>query len=95
MVLRIKNFLGLFLIFAVMMKLGEVKAQANMDNLNVYKEAFEGSKPKCTFCHIDKLPKKTDGDHNLNKYGETLKDADGKVTVESIKAAGEAPAPGE
>ncbi len=64
-------------------------AHASIDVVKVYKAAFEGSKPKCNFCHVLALPKKEDGQHDLNAYGQKVKDAGGKeITAEALKSVG-------
>jgi hypothetical protein len=51
------------------------QAWATMDQAKLYKEVFGGEKPKCIVCHVDKLPKKDDGKHDLNEYGKKLEAA--------------------
>lgn len=64
-------------------------AHASTDIVKVYKAAFEGSKPKCKFCHVLALPKKDDGQHDLNEYGQKVKDAGGKeITAQALQAVG-------
>lgn len=71
---------------------GASECQANVEQVKIYKTAFPQSKPQCLFCHIDKLPKKEEGKHQLNAYGlkvkETLKAPDEKPTEETYKALG-------
>lgn len=50
-------------------------AQASVDQAKLYQKVFGGEKPKCIGCHVDKLPKKDDGKHELNEYGRKLKEA--------------------
>lgn len=54
--------------------LGNSLVTANMNQIKLYKAAFPDSKPKCTFCHIDKLPKKDEGMHELNAYGNKVRE---------------------
>lgn len=64
-------------------------AHANTDIVKAYKAAFEGSKPKCSFCHVLALPKKDEGQHDLNEYGQKVKDAGGEeITSEVLKSVG-------
>ena len=58
-----------------------VSAYAGFRQIKAYKEAFPDSKPKCIDCHVSEIPKKDDGQHDLNDYG--------KVVVKT--AAGEIP----
>jgi len=57
-----------------------VPAQAGLQQIKAYKEAYPDTKPKCIDCHVDKMPKKDDGAHELNDYGKTV--------VKAAKAAG-------
>ena len=64
------------LLFVVMFSLMAGQAFASMDIAKVYKEVFStDEKPACVSCHTDKLPKKADGEHDLNDYGQKLVDA--------------------
>ena len=36
-------------------------ASANLGQVKIYKAAFPEEKPKCTNCHVDKIPKKEEG----------------------------------
>ena len=64
----------LFLI-AVFVFFTNTIATANVKYLKVYKDAYPDPKPQCMFCHVDKLPKKDDGKHDLNEYGKKVKEA--------------------
>ncbi len=65
----------LFSIFCILSFLaGPTPAFATVDQVKLYKSNF-GDKPKCTTCHVDKIPKKDDGKHELNEYGQKLKEA--------------------
>lgn len=64
------------------------QAYANKDELKLYKEAFPGESPKCISCHKDKLPKKDDGKHDLNAYGESVLKENPKPDVETYKKIG-------
>lgn len=71
-------------------------AQADMKEMKTYKEAFPDVKVKCVDCHKDAMPKKDDGMHDVNAYGEAViaeaKKAaaqdDAKPTVETYKSVG-------
>lgn len=65
-------------------------AEANVDEVKIYKKAFPGSKPKCMICHLDKIPKKEDGKHDLNAYGLKVKELGEEATVEALQALGTA-----
>ena len=47
-------------------------SQANFSVKKVYKKTFPGTKPKCTMCHIDKVPKKVKGKHEHTEYGKKI-----------------------
>ncbi len=47
-------------------------AFATLEQSKIYKSAFNTEKPKCLTCHVDKIPKKEDGKHELNEYGKKL-----------------------
>ena len=72
-------------------------AMANLGVIKVYKETFSDQKPKCTCCHVDKMPKKEEGKHEFNDYGkkvfaakeELKKD---KVDAEVLNKVGKNPA---
>ena len=67
-----------------------VKAQADMEQIKAYKEAFPDAKPKCVDCHVDAIPKKDEGKHNLNAYGSKVKETSAKPTAETYKKVGKA-----
>jgi|GEM_PF-991971 len=50
-------------------------AQANLNMIKAYKEAFPDAHPKCINCHVDEKPKKEDGQHDNNEYGKAAKAA--------------------
>jgi hypothetical protein len=75
-------FIGLGLVFWTAM------AQASMKEMKVYKEAFPDAKIKCMDCHVDAMPKKDDGKHELNAYGKALIAETGKATVDTYKKVG-------
>jgi hypothetical protein len=89
---RFGKIVNIFLLCVVSALAWSARAQANIDTQKLYKKAFPGSKPKCLFCHVDKLPKKDEGAHDLNAYGLKVKGDNEEVTVEAIQAAGESPA---
>jgi hypothetical protein len=76
--------LGLVLLMAT--------AQADMKELKIYKEAFPGATIKCIDCHVDAMPKKDDGKHDLNAYGKAAIAAtvkpDVSPTVDTYKKVG-------
>ena len=63
-------------------------ARADVQQIKVYKEAFPDAKPKCLFCHVDALPKKDDGKHELSAYGKKIKEISATPTAETYKKAG-------
>jgi len=66
---------------------------AGMVQIKAYKEAYPDAKPKCIDCHVDKMPKKDDGAHELNDYGKAVVKAAGtdKPTADTYKKAGPIP----
>ena len=88
---RFGRIAHVFLFCSVAALVGSARAQATIHHQKLYKKVFPGSKPKCLFCHIDKLPKKDEGAHDLNEYGLKVKGDNEEVTVEAIQAAGEHP----
>lgn len=64
---------------------------ANEDQAKLYKKVFGGDKPKCITCHVDKIPKKADGKHELNDYGIKVKALGTVPGEDSYKQAGPAP----
>ena len=67
---------------------GNTLATANVEQVKLYKAAYPDSKPKCTFCHIDKLPKKDEGMHEHNAYGKKILETDAKPTADTYKKVG-------
>ena len=65
-----------------------VRAQANVEQTKVYKEAFPGAKIKCIDCHVDAIPKKDEGKHEWNAYGKKVKETAAKPTTETYKKVG-------
>ncbi len=63
-------------------------AGANTDQIKIYKNVFPGSAPKCINCHVDKLPKKDEGKHDLSAYGLKIKAAGEEISEESYKKVG-------
>ena len=57
---------------------------ANVAVVKVYKAAFDGDKPKCSTCHVDKNPKKEDGKHDLNDYGKKVLAAKNDLKKETV-----------
>lgn len=68
--------------------LGNSFVMANVDQIKLYKAAYPDSKPKCIFCHIDKLPKKDEGMHEHNAYGNKILETDAKPTVDTYIKVG-------
>ncbi len=66
---------------------GNTFAMANVDQIKLYKAAYPDAKPKCTFCHVDKLPKKDDGMHEPNAYGKKVREA-AEITADTYKQVG-------
>ena len=63
-------------------------AFANLAQVKLYKEAFPDEKPKCSCCHVDKMPKKEDGKHDWNEYGLKVKKVKEHPDVDTYKTAG-------
>lgn len=71
--------------------LGANSVRADVAQMKVYKEAYPGTKPKCIACHLEQLPKKDAGKHELNDYGKKAKAEMEKPTAEVYKKIGKAP----
>ncbi len=67
---------------------GNTLAIANVEQLKLYKAAYPDAKPQCIFCHVDKLPKKDEGMHEHNAYGNKVLETDAKPTAETYKKVG-------
>ncbi len=65
-------------------------ARADMKQIKAYKEAFPGEAPKCVACHVDSLPKKDDGKHELNEYGQKVTKENPEPTAETYQKVGKA-----
>ena len=65
-------------------------AQADVNMIKVYKEAYPDAKPKCMLCHVDAIPKKEDGKHDLNAYGQAAKKLTPIPTADTFKQLGPA-----
>lgn len=63
----------IFLILITLLFGTSINSFANVDLLKYYREVNPALKADCTYCHLDKLPKKEDGKHELNAYGLELK----------------------
>lgn len=63
-------------------------AQANLKEVKAYKEAFPDSKPKCINCHVDEKPKKDEGLHEWNEYGQAARKIDPHPTADTFKQLG-------
>jgi hypothetical protein len=59
-------------------------ARANLAQVKLYKTTFEGEKPKCTTCHMDKAPKKEEGKHEWNDYGKKILAAKKELNKEQV-----------
>ncbi|MBI3617824.1 MAG: hypothetical protein HY210_06375 [Candidatus Omnitrophica bacterium] len=70
------------------MVIGNTLAMANMQQIKLYKTVYPDAKPKCTFCHVDKLPKKDEGMHEHNAYGNKVLETDAKPTADTYKKMG-------
>jgi len=82
-----KRFVGFF---GILMFVSSSLALADIQQLKAYKEAFPGEKPKCVTCHAVALPKKADGQHEMNAYGKKVLEVSKKPNVEAYKTAGKA-----
>jgi hypothetical protein len=52
-----------------------ITAQADVIVYKAYKQTFPDTHPKCIDCHVDAMPKKAEGGHEWNAYGEAVKKA--------------------
>ena len=66
---------------------GNSLVMANVKQVKFYKTAYPDAQPKCTFCHIDKLPKKDEGMHEPSAYGKKVREA-AEITAETYKEVG-------
>ena len=76
--------LGFGFVFVVA---GNTLAMANVEQVKLYKAAYPDAKPKCIFCHVDKLPKKDEGLHEPNAYGKKVREA-AEITAQTYKEVG-------
>src|SRR3989344_2784640 len=67
--------------------LGNSFVMANVEQIKLYKAAYPDSKPKCIFCHIEKLPKKDEGMHEPSAYGKKVREA-AEITADTYKQVG-------
>jgi len=67
-----------------------ISAYASFTEIKNYKAAYPDATPKCIDCHVDKIPKKDDGAHELNDYGKAVVKAAGvnKPTADTYKTVG-------
>jgi len=67
-----------------------VPAGANMAQIKAYKETYPDAQIKCIDCHVDKMPKKEDGQHEPNDYGKAVIKVAGseKPTADTYKTVG-------
>jgi hypothetical protein len=63
-------------------------AMANLTQFKLYKEAFPDENPKCTTCHVDKIPSKAEGKHEWNEYGQKLRKVKPTPDAETYKTVG-------
>ncbi|MDE2008666.1 MAG: hypothetical protein KGJ09_01150 [Candidatus Omnitrophica bacterium] len=65
-------------------------ARADFAQIKAYKAAYPDSRPKCIDCHVDRMPKKADGQHDPNDYGKAVIKAAGaqKPTADTYKQVG-------
>ncbi|MBF0618822.1 MAG: hypothetical protein HQL19_01510 [Candidatus Omnitrophica bacterium] len=85
-----KKFISVFvlLVFAVgMFLVGAAPAQANIKMMKAYKEAYPDAKIKCISCHVVAMPKKDDGQHDMNDYGKAVVDAAAKDNADKVPTA--------
>ena len=88
---KVGQTIGIAFFFVVAMFLmGSVTAEASIEQMKLYKKVFPESKPKCLVCHLDALPKKADGSHNPNSYGQKIIATDEVPTEETYKEVGSA-----
>lgn len=80
---------GMILFIAVGILLAMATAQASMKDMKLYKEAFPGASIKCIDCHVDAMPKKDAGKHDVNDYGKAAA-TEGKdgITADTYKKVG-------
>ena len=77
------------LAFIMMFLFSSGLAFATLEQAKIYKEAFpDAEKPKCSCCHVDKVPKKEEGKHDWNEYGLKVRKIKEKPDVETYKAVG-------
>lgn len=77
-----------FFVSALVLMIGITATEANINQTKLYKKAFPGTKPKCLFCHVAKIPKKADGKHDFNIYGAKVKATAEVPTEETYKEVG-------
>ncbi len=76
------------LAMGIMFVMTGIPAQASLKEIKNYKEAFPDTKPKCINCHKDEKPKKEDGQHDPNEYGEAVLSTDKEPTADTYKKVG-------
>ena len=75
--------------FAIMLLFASGSAFANLAQVKIYKEAFpDAEKPKCSCCHVDKMPKKDEGKHDWNEYGLKVRKVKATPDVDTYKTVG-------
>ena len=83
-----KNSLAKTFVLVMMFMFSSGLAQANLEQVKLYKAAFPDEKPKCSCCHVDKAPKKDEGKHDWNEYGLKVRKIKEKPDAETYKAVG-------
>ncbi len=83
----------IILTFGLGLILSGAVAKADMAQIKAYKDAYPGARPKCISCHVDKMPKKENGQHDLNSYGKAIIKAAGTTipTADTYKKVGPIP----
>ena len=86
-----KKLVPMTTVVTFLMCVSPVMSFASVETLKVYREVNPDLKPNCLYCHVDKMPKKEDGKHELNAYGLKLKEALGsdkkELSAEELKQA--------
>ena len=86
-----KNLVPMTIVVTFLMCVSPVVSFASVETLKVYREVNPDLKPNCMYCHVDKMPKKEDGKHELNAYGLKVKEAMGtdkkELSADELKQA--------
>ncbi len=70
--MKSKKLISAALLTFLVSLLSADRAFATLDQAKLYQSALGKDKPKCQGCHVDKIPKKDDGKHEMNDYGKKL-----------------------